>query len=69
MEMAPTDGTPILAFVPTYYQGKGGWIIAVWLGEKGMRAAGWMDNRAWLVKPIYWMPLPPDPRSEWEAGK
>jgi len=61
MNSAPKDGTPILAFVPSYYQGKGGWVVVLWLGEKGMREAGWLDNRAWLVKPSCWLPLPSSP--------
>jgi hypothetical protein len=70
MDSAPKDGTPILGWVPSYYQGKGAWVVALWLGEKGMRDAGWMDNRAWLVKPSCWLPLPAAPgRSPREGEK
>lgn len=62
MDSAPKDGTPILGFVPSYYQGKGGWAVVLWLAEKGMREAGWMDNRAFLTKPSCWLPLPPAPQ-------
>jgi hypothetical protein len=68
MDSAPKDGTPILGFVPSYYQGKGAWVVVLWLGEKGMREAGWMDNRAWLVKPSCWLPLPPSPTGNSREG-
>ena len=58
MDTAPQDGTPVLGFVQSYYQGKGAWVVVLWMGTKGMRDAGWMDNRAWLVKPQCWLPLP-----------
>lgn len=61
MDTAPKDGTPILGFVPSYYEGKGAWVVVLWLGKKGMRDAGWMDNRAWKVEPQCWMPLPAIP--------
>ena len=61
MDTAPKDGTPILGWVPSYYQGKGAWVVVLWMGEKGMRDAGWMDNRAWLTKPTHWTPLPSPP--------
>lgn len=55
MSSAPTDGTPVLGFVPTYYQGKGAWVVVLWLHGK------WMDNRAWATDPSCWLPLPSSP--------
>ena len=61
METAPKDGSQVLAWVPTYYRGKGSWVVALWMEEKGMRGAGWMDNRAFLIQPTGWLPLPSSP--------
>lgn len=56
IESAPKDGTPFLAWVPSYYQGQGAWIVCLWMH------GDWMDNRAWKVKPTLWLPLPEAPR-------
>lgn len=52
---APKDGTQFLAFIPSYYQGKGG--ISVVLRMNGL----WFDSRAWPTTPSHWMPLPSPP--------
>ena len=57
IETAPKDGTQCLGFVPSYYQGKGGCALVLWLNGQ------WMDGKAWACKPTHWMPLPPPPRS------
>jgi hypothetical protein len=54
IESAPRDGTPILGWVPSYYQGKGAWVVVHW----ALRHERWMDNRAWFTEPTFWMPLP-----------
>jgi hypothetical protein len=58
---APKDGTPVLGFMPTYYQGKGGQSVIIFL------QGHWMDNRAWKVSPTKWQPLPSPPEAEGEA--
>ena len=62
IETAPKDGTPFLAWVPTYYQGKGAWVVALML--HGI----WMDNRAWKIEPVVWLPLPPVPALAAKGG-
>ncbi len=55
---APKDGTQFFAWMPTYYQGKGGFALCLWLeGE-------WYDNKAWVIKPTHWQPLPLPPGEE-----
>lgn len=55
IEAAPTDQQPVLGWMPSYYQGKGGMSVILHLHGR------WMDNRAWEVKPSHWMPLPAPP--------
>lgn len=62
IESAPRDGTPILGFMPSYYQGKGGQSVILWLHGK------WMDNRAWATIPTHWMPLPAPPPDQQQEG-
>lgn len=55
MDTAPKDGTPVLGFVPDYYQSKGGLAVILWHQD------GWYDNGAFKTKPTRWMPLPQPP--------
>ena len=55
IETAPKDGSQFLGWCPTYYQGKGGQALCLWL------EGDWYDNKAWVVKPILWRPLPESP--------
>lgn len=59
IETAPKDGTPVLGFMPSYYQGTGGQSVILWMDTNG-RGGRWFDNRAWETTPTHWMP-PPDP--------
>lgn len=52
---APKDGTPILGFMPSYYQNSGGQSVILWMEGQ------WFDNRAFVTEPTHWMPLPPAP--------
>jgi hypothetical protein len=58
IETAPKDGTPVLGFMPKYYQGKGGQSVILWFGND------WSDMRAHSCEPSHWMPLPAPPSSE-----
>ena len=66
MSSAPKDQDGVLAYCPTFYQGRGGWVVAVWL------SGGWHANPAgWLFAPTHWVPLPEKPVAqaiEKEAG-
>jgi len=53
---APKDGTPLLGYMPSYYQDKGGQSVIVWLKD------GWYDNRAFKTTPTHFMPYPGAPR-------
>lgn len=66
IETAPKDGTPLLGFMPTYYKGKGGFSVIIWM--KGSRSPNgdWYDNRAWITQPTHWMPLPTPPTQQQE---
>lgn len=55
---APRDGTPLLGFIPTYYQGKGGQTIIVWVGD------AWWDGHAFKTAPNHWQPLPAPPKEK-----
>lgn len=57
MDSAPKDGTPVLAWLPELYQGKGGHQVLLWM-EK---SAGWFTMNAWRVQPSHWRPLPAGP--------
>lgn len=52
---APKDEWGVLAFVPTYYQGRGAVIKAIWLDGE------WYDNFAHTVEPTHYRPLPAPP--------
>ena len=54
---APKDGTPILGFMPSYYQNTGGQSVIMWMDGQ------WFDNVAFATTPTHWMPLPPTPSS------
>lgn len=58
IETAPRDGTPVLGYMPSYYQGKGGRSVILWLDGE------WFDNRAFATDPSHWMPLPDPPKGE-----
>jgi hypothetical protein len=60
---APKDGTPVLGFMPSYYQGKGGQSVILWMDTNG-RGGRWFDNRAWETEPTHWMALPDPPTAE-----
>ena len=66
MSSAPKDQDGVLAYCPTFYQGRGGWVAAVWF------SGGWHANPAgWLFAPTHWVPLPEKPVAqaiENEAG-
>lgn len=59
IETAPTDGTPILAFMPTYYQGKGGQAVVLWMDYSDR--PGWYSAVASIHEPTHWQPLPAPP--------
>ena len=58
IETAPKDDPDgVLAYCPTFYQGKGGWIAAAYV------AGLWHANPGgWTFKPTHWMPLPGAPK-------
>ena len=55
IDTAPKDGTPILGFMPSYYRGKGGMSVVLYMDGK------WFDNTAFETNPSHWQPLPPPP--------
>jgi len=59
IDTAPKDGTPILGFIPSYYQGKGGMVVAVWMDFSDR--PGWYSEISSVHEPTHWMPLPPAP--------
>ncbi len=56
---APKDGTPILAFMPAYYQGKGGQHVVIWMDYSDR--PGWYSHIVGVHEPTHWMPLPMPP--------
>lgn len=56
IETAPKTGEPLLGFMPTYYRGKGGMSVILWLD------GAWFDNRAFVTEPSHWQPLPEPPK-------
>lgn len=60
IETAPKDGTPVLGFMPSYYQGLGGQSVVVWMED------AWYDMRAFATTPSHWMPLPAAPTTREE---
>lgn len=56
----PEMDIPVLAFIGTYYQGKGGFDIAIRWSE---RNGEWWTIKAWDLRDdvTYWMPLPDPP--------
>lgn len=57
IETAPKDGTEVLGFIPSYYQGKGGQTVILWMeGE-------WWDNRCFPTTPTHWQALPDPPEA------
>lgn len=61
---APKDGSPILAFVPSYFQGTGGQTVAHWMRGSRTPDGAWYDGQAWEIEPTLWQCLPPPPESE-----
>ena len=56
IETAPKDADGILAYSPSFYQNKGGWVAAVWHRD------GWHSNPGgWRFEPTHWMPFPDAP--------
>lgn len=62
IETAPRDGTPLLGFVPSYYQGKGGICLLIWLKNAREPDGHWYDGHAFKTDPTHWMPLPEPPK-------
>lgn len=62
IDSAPKDGTPVIGFMPTYYQGKGGQAVIVWMNYTDR--PGWYSDVSSIHEPSHWMPLPPPPGSE-----
>jgi len=58
IETAPKDGTEILAWIPSWYQGKGGRCFAVWFEEKWMPS----DKHMREIHPSHWMIGPEGPK-------
>lgn len=58
IDTAPTDGTAILLWEQSYYQGKGGWDVGLY----DLRDQCWRAMASWRLDPTHWAPLPPDPR-------
>ena len=56
IEDAPKDGTPILAFMPTYYQGRGGFAVCWWMDFTDR--PGWYSGPSSKHEPTQWWPLP-----------
>lgn len=53
---APKDENGILAYGPKFYQGKGGWVAAVWMKD------GWHSNPGgWRFEPTHFLPMPAKP--------
>lgn len=59
IETAPKDGTQILVFMPTYFQGKGGMQVCVWMNWSD--APGWYSHVSGRHEPTHWMRLPEPP--------
>ena len=55
IETAPKDGTPILAWCPTHFQGKGSAAVMLWLGDH------WAHLGSFRDQPTHWRPLRPAP--------
>lgn len=66
IDTAPKDGTPILCFIPSYYQGKGGMVVAVWMDFSDR--PGWYSEISSVHEPTHWMPLPPAPTGNGAEG-
>lgn len=60
---APKDGTPILAFVPSYFRGKGGQTVAHWMRGSRTPDGAWYDGQAWQIEPTFWQCLPAPPET------
>ena len=56
IETAPRDGTEILGFMPSYYQGKGGTKTLCWMNFSDR--PGWYGGIAEPHEPTHWMPIP-----------
>jgi hypothetical protein len=65
IETAPKDGTQVIGWVPSYYQGNGGYGLLLWL-DRG-NGGEWMDMKAYAVKPSLWQPLPARPSEQGEG--
>lgn len=63
---APKDGTPVLAFMPTYYQGRGGQHVVVWMNFTDR--PGWYSHVSGIHEPTHWMPLPPPPVDPYDCS-
>lgn len=59
---APKDGTEILVFIPTYYQGKGGQRVASWIDFTDK--PGWYSHLSGKHEPTLWQPLPAAPTQQ-----
>jgi len=52
---APKDGTPLLLWVPSYFQGKGGCEIGINYNRF------WQSIKSWNIEPTHFMELPKGP--------
>lgn len=58
IETAPKDGTTLLVWNPTWYQGKGGQCVGVWFRPESK----WYSIEITMsIQPTHWMPLPEPP--------
>lgn len=57
MENAPRDGTQILAFMPSYYAGAGGYAVVVWMDFTD--APGWYSHVSARHEPALWAEITP----------
>ncbi len=62
IDTAPKDGTPVLLYFPSRYQGKGGISWGCWINNEWLDSVAIRDNSA-----THWMPLPPPPSKEGDA--
>lgn len=63
ISVAPKDGTPVLAFVPSYFQKKGGMTVAHWMRGSRTPDGAWYDGQAWEIEPTHWQCLPSPPET------
>jgi hypothetical protein len=64
IETAPKDGTQIIGFCPSAYQGKGGQFMLIFAPSEARPEGRWCfpGNTYGGMRPTHWMPLAEKPR-------